>query len=120
MLKRVRVIKRDVKSFLFELVLPIIIIILALLLMTVSFIRNLPAQELSYNTYAEEVNPVLVPIAASAASSLVDAMKTEMETTYGSILNVSAANYSGPRTFDDSVLKELKLEDETLKGGIYF
>ena len=43
-LKRLRVIKRDIKSFAFELILPIAIIILALQLMTVSFINDFPNQ----------------------------------------------------------------------------
>ena len=52
-LKRIRVIKRDVKGFLFELILPIVIIILAMLLMTVSFIRDSPNQDLNYDLYYE-------------------------------------------------------------------
>lgn len=42
-LKRIRVIKRDMKSFIFELLLPMVIIILALLLMRISFIKDAPA-----------------------------------------------------------------------------
>lgn len=41
-LKRLRVIKRDYKSFVLELLLPMAIIILALLLMRISFIKDLP------------------------------------------------------------------------------
>lgn len=43
-LKRLRVIKRDYKSFILELILPMVIIILALLLMQISFIVDLPSQ----------------------------------------------------------------------------
>lgn len=43
-LKRLRVIKRDYKSFILELLLPMGIIILALLLMQISFIKDLPEQ----------------------------------------------------------------------------
>lgn len=57
-LKRLRVIKRDYKSFILELLLPMVIIVLALLLMTVSFIVDLPEQELSLTTYAAKAAPV--------------------------------------------------------------
>ena len=53
-LKRFRVIKRDPKSFIFELILPIIVIIIALLLMTVNFVSDVPSQTLSYNAYYEK------------------------------------------------------------------
>ena len=38
MLKRLRVIKRDLKSFFFELILPMVIITLALFLMSINFV----------------------------------------------------------------------------------
>ena len=43
-LKRLRVIKRDYKAFILELILPMIIVIFALLLMRISFIVDLPEQ----------------------------------------------------------------------------
>ena len=66
-------IKRDIKSFLFELILPIVIIILALLLMTVSFITDSPYQELNYNIYyvnESTPNPMLLPIGSSSSALL--------------------------------------------------
>lgn len=78
-LKRFRVIRRDLKSFLFELVLPIVIIIFALLLMQISFITDFSAQEINVNTYLGEQNPVLVPVASSDASfAFANTMKSTM------------------------------------------
>ena len=54
-------------------ILPIVIIILALLLMTVSFITDSPYQELNYNIYyANEStpNPMLLPIGSSSSALL--------------------------------------------------
>lgn len=50
-MKRFRVIRRDWKSFIFELILPIIIMIFALLLMRISFITDQSAQTININTY---------------------------------------------------------------------
>ena len=50
-IKRFRVIKRDPKSFIFELLLPLLIIVLALLLMTVTFVSDSPSQTLNYDLY---------------------------------------------------------------------
>lgn len=47
-LKRLRVMKRDYKSFLFELILPMAIIVLALLLMRITFDDGFPIQNLSF------------------------------------------------------------------------
>lgn len=88
MLKRFRVIKRDLKSFLFELVLPIVIIIFALLLMQISFITEFSAQTINVNTYLSEQNPVLVPVASTDATfAFANTMKTTMETKYGTKLS---------------------------------
>lgn len=87
-LKRFRVIKRDLKSFLFELVLPIVIIIFALLLMQISFITEFSAQTINVNTYLSEQNPVLVPVASTDATfAFANTMKTTMETKYGTKLS---------------------------------
>lgn len=72
-LKRVRVIKRDIKSFLFELILPLVIIILALLLMTVNFITDSPSETISYEKYYDlesKPDPVMVPIGSNDSSFL--------------------------------------------------
>lgn len=50
-MKRFRVIRRDWKSFIFELILPIIIMIFALFLMRISFITDQSAQTININTY---------------------------------------------------------------------
>lgn len=49
--KRGIVIKRDSKSFIFELILPLVIIVLALMLMKVNFVKDAPPEELSYQQY---------------------------------------------------------------------
>ena len=61
-------IRRDWKSFIFELVLPIVIMIFAMLLMKISFITDLPAQTINVNTYLNEQNPVLIPIGSTDPS----------------------------------------------------
>jgi hypothetical protein len=50
-LKRLRVIFRDLKSFVFELILPFVIILLALFLLRINFIKDLNSQSLTLSTY---------------------------------------------------------------------
>lgn len=50
-LKRLRVIRRDIKSFVFELILPMVIIVLALMLMKISFIHDLAPMDMTYDIY---------------------------------------------------------------------
>lgn len=50
-LKRIRVIKRDLRAFIFELLLPLIVILLAMLFMRISFIEDFPSQTLNYQMY---------------------------------------------------------------------
>jgi len=72
-LKRLRVIRKDYKSFILELILPMIIIIFALLLMRISFIKDLPAQTINIGTYSSKSYPLTVPIASSDATLLNNA-----------------------------------------------
>lgn len=50
-LKRLRVIRRDIKSFLFELILPMVIFIIAMFLMRISFVKDFSSMDLSYDVY---------------------------------------------------------------------
>jgi len=50
-MKRLRVIFRDLKSFVFELILPFVIIILALFLLRINFIKDFNSQALIPSTY---------------------------------------------------------------------
>jgi hypothetical protein len=65
-----RVIKRDYKSFILELLLPMVIIIFALLLMRISFIKDLPERELNLQNYKSKASPLVVPIGSSDATIL--------------------------------------------------
>ena len=70
LLKRIRVIKRDLKSFLFELILPLVIITLALLLMRVSFITDQPEQRYNMEYYTNDSSPMIFGLAAADATRL--------------------------------------------------
>lgn len=78
-----RVIKRDYKSFILELLLPMVIIILALLLMQISFIKDLPEQELSLSTYLSQASPIEIPI-GSSDSTLLNGIESKLNSKYGS------------------------------------
>jgi hypothetical protein len=65
LLKRLRVIRRDYKSFILELLLPMGIIVAALYISTISFVVDLPPQTINVNTYLSEQNPLVIPIASS-------------------------------------------------------
>ncbi len=112
-------IRRDWKSFIFELVLPILIMIFAMLLMRVSFITDLPAQTINVNTYLNEQNPVVIPIASTDTSYTNFA--TLISSTHGSNVNVSRdSTNSNAADFDQNYLFPLKRQQKTLKGGIFF
>lgn len=46
-----------------------IIIVAALLLMKISFIKDFPEQALTFNTYVEQNGPNIIPISATSANS---------------------------------------------------
>ena len=121
MLKRIRVIKRDLKAFIFELLLPMVIIILALLLMRISFVTDFPSRTLTYKTYLDESDQVVVPLSWDAADEgTLSDLKTIIETNYGSDFDVQRYQQPTDIDFDSNELFELKQDDEKLKGGIYF
>ena len=75
--KRLRVIFRDLKSFIFELILPFLIILLALFLLRINFIKDESPKSLALSTYAAQQNPLVIPIGAdttSASSSMKAAL----------------------------------------------
>lgn len=109
-LKRLRVIRRDLKSFIFELVLPMLIILLALMLMRISFIKDLDSQELTYRNYTKEGTPIYVPIAAASAdSAYLSSLKTEIQNTKGDILSVDDKVAATDLDFDKTILYPKKL-----------
>lgn len=118
-LKRLRVIRRDLKSFIFELLLPIVIIILALQLMRVSFITDQSAQSINLNTYLSEQNPVVLPMASDVAGRTAS-ISSFYAAKYGSKISVRATTSAASSTFDYDQLFPLKQQLRTLKGGIYF
>lgn len=119
-MKRFRVIRRDWKSFIFELVLPIIIMIFALFLMRISFITDQSPQTINLNTYLSEQNPVLIPI-SSSDTTFTTTMTSALSTKYGSSISVSSdTTHTTDSTFDQNYLFPIKKQQKTLKGGIFF
>jgi cytoskeletal protein RodZ len=119
-LKRFRVIRRDLKSFIFELVLPFIIIILALLLLQVSFIADFSAQTLSISTYLTDQNPVVIPI-GSDNSVYANNLQSALNTKYGSNVDVQVdSTNTAVGNFDQNFLLPKKLASSKLKGGLFF
>ena len=75
LVKRIRVIRRDLRSFLFELILPVIIILLALILMQISFVNDHPEREYSIDFLNNDSSPVTFGIGSSDAT-LLNTMET--------------------------------------------
>lgn len=118
-LKRFRVISRDVKSFIFELVLPIIIMIIALLIMRISFIVDLEPVTINLQAYLAEENPVIMPI-NSDSSVFTTAMKNELNTRYSSQISVlDDLTSTTASDFDRNFLFPKKIS-RSFKGGISF
>lgn len=63
-------IKRDYKSFILELLLPMGIIVAALYISTISFTVDLPPQAMNINTYKSLASPLKIPIASSDSTLL--------------------------------------------------
>jgi hypothetical protein len=96
------------------------IIILALLLMTISFIVDLPEQELSLATYSSQASPIVIPI-GSANSTLLSGIGSQMSSKYGSLISVSQdTNSANAINFDQNFLYPLKTSLTFLLGGIFF
>ena len=119
-LKRLRVIKRDLKSFIFELILPFAIILLSLFLLRISFVEDFSPRTLNINTYLSDQNPVLVLIGSDSAV-FTGNMQTSISTKYGASVDVQAdTTNTVVGTFDQQFLYPKKLSTETMKGGIFF
>jgi len=119
-LKRLRVIIRDLKSFLFELILPFIIILLALFLLRINFIKDQNSKSFSLSTYLTDENPTLIPI-GSDTTGFSTTMSGILSSNYGSQINVAVDSASTiPADFDKNFLFKKKLAVKTLKGGIFF
>lgn len=96
------------------------IIVLALLLMTISFIVDLPEQDLSLATYAPKVSPLEIPI-SSADLTLLNSLEGKLTSKYGSKLRVTKdTSSSNAASFDADFLREKKKRVDFLMGGIYF
>lgn len=85
MIKRFRIIKNDFNSVLFEIILPILFIIIGLSLMIESTAVIEP-QSLNYSIYEDNVK---VPIAADSNSSFLGNLAIAMARKYGDHLNIS-------------------------------
>ena len=113
-------IQRDLKSFIFELILPFAIILLSLFLLRISFVEDFPARALTIDTYLSDQNPVLVPI-GSDNGVLGTNLQNSLKTKYGSKVSVELDPTNTVVTnFDKDFLHPKKLAIKTLKGGIFF
>lgn len=96
------------------------IIILALLLMQISFIVDLPSQQLSLNTYKAQANPIEIPI-GSGDSTLLNGIESKLNSKYGSQVSVSKDTSSTTASgFDTTFLKAKKQNTKFLLGGMFF
>lgn len=94
--------------------------IFAMMLMRISFITDFPAQTINVDTYLFEQNPVNVPI-SSSDTTYTSTFAGFLSAIYGSTLSVSSdLTDSAADTFDRNFLFPVKLQQKTLKGGIYF
>jgi ATP-binding cassette, subfamily A (ABC1), member 3 len=119
-LKRLRVLRRDAKSYTFELILPFIIILCALFFLKINFASNLPAQSLTVDNLLSDHNPVLLPI-GSDSSTYLTSLSSTINPLYGSKVSIqSNSAYTTVTGFDQNLLFPLKLSEPTLKGGIFF
>ena len=119
-MKRLRVIRRDPKSFCFELLLPIVVMIIGLLIMNITFVTDQPERVINLQLFLQNQNPVVVPI-GSDASAFVTSLETTLDTKYGSEIDVKPdTTDTTAATFDTNFLRPLKAQDKYLTGGVFF
>jgi hypothetical protein len=70
-LKRIRVSRRDIKFFVFSLLIPFLVILFGLLLLKVSFFVEFNPRAVTVDTYLTEENPVFIPLASDSTSNLM-------------------------------------------------
>jgi hypothetical protein len=81
-LKRLRVLRKDAKSFTFELILPFVIILCALFFLKINFASDLPSQSLTVDNLLSDHNPVLLPI-GSDSNAYLSSLSSTINTLYG-------------------------------------
>ena len=100
-----------------------IIIIFALLLMKISFLKDLPEQVLSIPTYAgsfPSAIPLQVPI-GSTDVTLLSNMESKLLSKYGSQISVTKdSTNANAIAFDQNTLFPKKTSVQFLMGGIFF
>jgi hypothetical protein len=88
--------------------------------MRISFITDYQPQAINVNTYLGEQRPVVVPI-GSTDITYTPTFAGYLSGNYGSDISVSSdTTYSLAANFDQNYLLPLKLQQETLKGDIFF
>lgn len=94
--------------------------IFALLLMRISFITDQSPLTINLSTYLSEQNPVVVPI-SSTDSTYTTTLTSYLSTLYNpKISALGDTTHTTASTFDSNYLYALKLQQKTLKGGIFF
>ncbi len=96
------------------------IIALALFVMTISFVADMPQQELTVATYASKASPLEIPIGAYDAATLTS-MQAKLVARYGSTIKITTDTSStNNNDFDRNFLLPKKKSVNFLLGGIYF
>lgn len=96
------------------------IIILALLLMQISFIKDLPEQELTFGTYLSQASPIDIPIGSSDVI-LLNGIESKLNSKYASLISVAKDTSSTTaNNFDQNFLKNKKTSLRFLMGGLFF
>lgn len=81
-----------------------VIIILALLIMRVSFVTDLPPQTINLNTYLSQSSPLVVPISSSDPTLLTKIQNT-LTSKYDALISVATdTTDSTSSTFDSGYL----------------
>ena len=77
-----------------------LIIILALLLMRISFIEDLPSRTLNYKTYLEESGSVKIPIAWDKTGEDLTNLESIIKSRYSAGFDVQSFSATDDITFD--------------------
>lgn len=98
-----------------------IIIVVAMVLMRVSFVHDVAPQNLNYLLYLSEQNPVPISISANTNdSSLLDSISSKMSLVYGTQIRVDEFIANSDIIFDQQYLFPLKSSTPKLRGAIYY
>lgn len=117
LLKRIRVTYRDFKTLAFEFIFPVLIILLAMFLMRISFIKDSPEQNVNFDLFKSEGLPLTIPFGGNDTN--LSQLITQVQSQFSGSVNV--LQNSTPTTvevFDTETLFPIKNKGQ-LKAGVY-